>query len=567
MFAYIQTLLLQLFQAGAYADQPKSLIRRIRTTNAFALILGLQTVPYTLIFFLMDLGAANLTFLVFGAAYFLVFYLNHRRLYYQARIYLLTVVNIGLLFYSLMFGIESGVYLSFLPTSTLSLMIFEEKDRALGAFFFILSLSLFFASQSLERIRWMGAPWLPLHDAQLPFIVSIFLIAAFLAYFWQKSNDKSDHDLLTAMENLQQETTRFHRVLDSITDMIVLSDKKSKVLWVNKAFRDFARNDHPSMPPSGSSDVEVLAFPFQHTDYDRQVVQTGESCWIEAEALLRPDGSERWFNTAKFPIIDPDGSVHMIVSVCRDITRQREIENLLALQQKKMIASAKLSALGEMAAGIAHEINNPLAIIAGCSLTLRRLVETQPDNGTKIQVFAQEIENTTHRIVKIIRGLQSFSRSGDNDPFTQAPLQGILDDTLNFCAVRFANSSIELRLPAPQNLILECRPVQIAQVLLNIMNNAFDSVRDHTEKWVELGVSRTPTFVEISVTDSGPGIPIAIRERIFEPFFTSKPIGEGTGLGLSIARGLVESHGGTISLDETCQNTCIRLRLPILHSS
>lgn len=532
-------------------------------TNAFSLILCSITLPYTFIFYLMGIGWANLSVPIVGFSYLLCLYLNARRCYYAARILLFSLVNFASFFYSLTFGFVSGVHLLFLPLATVPLMIFERKDRAISAVGFLLSVGLFFGFQRLHEIAWMGAPWIPLPEARFPIIFTVFLISAFLVYWLQRSNDNSDDEILEVLDHLKVETNRSHKILDSITDMIILSDTQSQPLWGNRAFREFyGLNTNHSVDGFQDAVPEILR---QHEDCDRRVIDEKRPCWIEAEAVEAPDGGTLWFNTVKSPILNQSGDVTMIVSVCRDVTTQHEMEELLSQQRVQIVASAKLSALGEMAAGIAHEIINPLAIVAGRSLTLRRLVSTDPGNSEKISAFVQDIEDGTYRIVKIIRGLQAFSRSGDNDPFTPVSVQSILDDTLTFCAARFADSGIRLITSGrAMDIILECRPVQISQVLLNIMNNSFDSVKEREEKWVEIGVSRAGDFLEISITDSGPGIPLGIRERIFDPFFTSKPVGEGTGLGLSIARGLVESHRGTIVLDESCSNTRLRIRLPML---
>ncbi|HEX4924120.1 MAG TPA: ATP-binding protein, partial [Bdellovibrionales bacterium] len=111
-------------------------------------------------------------------------------------------------------------------------------------------------------------------------------------------------------------------------------------------------------------------------------------------------------------------------------------------------------------------------------------------------------------------------------------------------------------------LVIACRPTQISQVLLNLLNNAHDAVAEQTEKWVKLDVRDLGDSVELSVTDSGAGIPPEIQEKIMQPFFTTKQIGEGTGLGLSISKGLVDSHHGQLRLDAKSKNTRFVVLLP-----
>lgn len=548
-------------QAGISSNLPRSLIRRIRTTNAFSLILSLLTLPYIVMHSLTEVGWVVLTMPPVGLSYLAIPWLNSRGHYYAGRILLVLMINLASFAYALTFGSVSGVHIVFLPLSALPLMIFEQKDRWITGLCSLLSFSLFFAVEHLHRIAWHGAPWIPMPQSRYQIVVLASFICISLVYLLQRSNDHSDEEIVAVLDDLQRETTRIHRILDSITDLIVLSDKYSRPLWGNRAFREFFGLIGGQTTEGTFARIPELLK--RHRDFDRKVIEERRACWIEAEAITGPDGKTLWFNTVISPILDSDGQVNMIVSVCRDVTQQREMEELVSQQRVQMVANSKLSALGEMAAGIAHEVINPLAIVAGRSLTLRTLVASNPADP-RVNSFAQDIEDGTSRIVKIIRGLQSFSRSGERDPLAKISLQTILDDTLTFCAARFADKGVELIAPSlAQDIRLECRPVQISQILLNLLNNSFDSVKDRKEKWVEVSIDCNESFVEISVTDSGPGIPADIRGRIFEPFFTTKPVGEGTGLGLSITRGLVESHGGTISLDETSPNTRIVVRMPL----
>jgi len=246
------------------------------------------------------------------------------------------------------------------------------------------------------------------------------------------------------------------------------------------------------------------------------------------------------------------------------ISKERSMK-ALEEQRAKLVSSSKLSTLGEMAGGIAHEINNPLAVIYGKANQIS-LMTSDPDTSLdreRIAIAASKIEKTADRIATIIRGLRVFSRDGDNDPFERKALRTIIEETLEFCSARFKSHEIELRINAPDKpLELECRPVQIAQVLLNLLNNAHDAVQGQSDRWVEIKIEDFDQELGITVTDSGPGIPKEIAAKIMEPFFTTKEVGKGTGLGLSISRGIIESHGGRLHLDMTATNTRFIITLP-----
>lgn len=179
------------------------------------------------------------------------------------------------------------------------------------------------------------------------------------------------------------------------------------------------------------------------------------------------------------------------------------------------------------------------------------------------RTMAETIFQTGERISKIIKGLRVFSHSEESEPFKDVALEDIIEDTLVFCRGRFKSSEVELSVHLdPEHIEINCQPIKISQVLLNLLNNSIDAVEEQKEKWIRVDAKSDGRWIELSVTDSGPGIPKEISEKIMHPFFTTKPVGKGTGLGLSITRGIVEGHGGSFSLDPHSKNTRFVLRIP-----
>ncbi len=225
-------------------------------------------------------------------------------------------------------------------------------------------------------------------------------------------------------------------------------------------------------------------------------------------------------------------------------------------QQAKLEHSARLATLGEMAGGIAHEINNPLAILSGRAHLLGRLADQGNLSAEVIRQNSDKIMETVDRMAKIISGLRSFSRNGEHDPFRPVTLEKVVSSTMDFCSERFRNQQIEFRIGTVPDLDLVCREVQIVQVLLNLLNNAFDAVMaSNGDRWIALNVSVLPTHVEFSVTDSGTGISENVVANMMTPFFTTKSVGHGTGLGLSISSGIAEEHAGSLRYDRDSKNT------------
>lgn len=245
-----------------------------------------------------------------------------------------------------------------------------------------------------------------------------------------------------------------------------------------------------------------------------------------------------------------------------DLVKKRTSE--LEDSKMQLINSSKMASLGEMASGMAHEINNPITIIQGKIKVINHMLEDLNVNYPPLNAEIQRIDQTTERIGRIVKGLKTFSRSAQDDPFELVPLETIIKETLDLCAERLKANGITLTIePVPQICVL-CRASQLSQVLMNLLNNSSDALIDLKVKFISLAFEvKEPDKVFIYVTDSGQGIPLEIASKIMDPFFTTKGVGKGTGLGLSIAKGIIEAHGGTLHLDAKSTNTRFVIELPL----
>jgi len=222
----------------------------------------------------------------------------------------------------------------------------------------------------------------------------------------------------------------------------------------------------------------------------------------------------------------------------------------------------RLASVGTLASGIAHEVNNPLAAILLRAHRLRNLVSQSPVDVQAAERVSRDIEATVHRIRRIVDSLRTFARDAEQDPIRPEPVARIVEETVEICAERFRNHSISLRVdPIASDLWAACRSVQISQILLNLLSNAYDAVEQQSVRWVRVRAAAEGDWVRISVIDSGPGVPPDLENRIMEPFFTTKEIGKGTGLGLSVSKGIAEAHGGQLALDRLSLDTCFVLTL------
>lgn len=227
----------------------------------------------------------------------------------------------------------------------------------------------------------------------------------------------------------------------------------------------------------------------------------------------------------------------------------------------RLIQSEKMAALGVMAGGIGHEINNPLTAIV---LNAEAIKKIGGQMDSPIFQRGQTIIDVTKRIAKIIQSLKKYCRDSVADEPEVFKIRDVIHDTLALCTEKFSKLGIEVFVKEEcLDTSVNGQIVPLSQTLLNLLNNSHDAVKSLKEKWIHIEANVSDQYVHISVIDSGTGIPEEVSDKIFRPFFTTKNIGEGTGLGLSISQGIIRSHGGTLQYDDNSPNTKFVISLPI----
>lgn len=277
--------------------------------------------------------------------------------------------------------------------------------------------------------------------------------------------------------------------------------------------------------------------------------------------IIRPDGSSRYVNTQTSMEYDDNGTPINMTGSLLDITERREAE-------EQLIQSVKLASLGEMAAGMAHEINQPLNIIR---LAISNL-ERKSAKGTLTEgIFTAKMKRMTtqvERADKIISHVRVFSRKED-EKTELFDLRNIVTNSLDMTGEQLSLSSIEFSSDLPGTpLFLKGHQIKLEQVCINLINNARNAI-EHTRNdgtgkiLISLRCDGKDTAI-IEVTDNGGGIPQAALKKVFEPFFTTKEVGMGTGLGLSISYGIVNSMGGEIGARNTDDGATFQISLPLV---
>lgn len=233
------------------------------------------------------------------------------------------------------------------------------------------------------------------------------------------------------------------------------------------------------------------------------------------------------------------------------------------IAEQHLVEASRLASLGVMAGGVAHEINNSLMIADSFARFLVDQARQGEVDPKEVERLASHVVASTARMAAIVSGLRIYSRDDARDALAPVEVARIVEDALALCRERFKSAGITLRVgPIPAGCAVLARPVQLGQVLLNVLNNAFDAVAEAPERAIDLEFGADGRSSAIRVADSGAGVPRELRAQIFIPFFTSKAIGKGVGLGLSVSASILAEHGGDIFLDESRPRTTFVIRLP-----
>jgi PAS domain S-box-containing protein len=351
---------------------------------------------------------------------------------------------------------------------------------------------------------------------------------------------------VTAEHNLEFLTEQFlERLFESIPLAMIVSEPVThEILAVNGEFLELLGiEEHEAVghtPPYAWSDASET---------------------VDAPALSEPESGERLYRhrdgrivpvrLTRFPIAGPDGNPAAIVGLVADLSEQRRFE-------QQLVQSGKLATIGELAAGVAHEINNPLFAILGLVEFL--LKDAEP--GTKAYDRLVLVQQTGLEIKEIVRALLDFARE-PSDERTLVQVRDAACETVELVRRTSAAKQVELierydEEPTP----VEANPNQLKQIFLNLVTNASQALGG--EGTVEVSVERSGSWVVASVSDDGPGIPEDALGRIFEPFFTTKRSVGGSGLGLSVSHGIAEAHGGTLVAENRPEGGArFTLRLPV----
>lgn len=276
---------------------------------------------------------------------------------------------------------------------------------------------------------------------------------------------------------------------------------------------------------------------------------------------------------------DENGEVQQVIGVSTLIerfVRLAQEEKILQSHKSLIHHRSRITTIGEMVSGIAHETNNPLSVIQARTFQILQKIREGYDPEA-IQRFTESILQNTDRIGKLIRSLKTFAYQGSVEPFQPARIQDLIQNSLSLTQGRFEQFGIPIEVRTSQeDLKITCRPIEIEQVFVNLLNNAFEAITESVEKQdqpdfsnhrILIDVIHCPHAIEFRFQNTGKKISPEHHEKLMNPFFTTKPMGKGTGLGLSVSSSIIRDHEGEIFYDPNKELTTFVVRIPRLQEN
>ncbi|MFT6070926.1 MAG: C4-dicarboxylate-specific signal transduction histidine kinase [Bacteriovoracaceae bacterium] len=244
--------------------------------------------------------------------------------------------------------------------------------------------------------------------------------------------------------------------------------------------------------------------------------------------------------------------------------REKELIKRLNKNEADEKRNQHLAAIGEMTSSVAHEINNPLAIINGTTLILKRMID-KDHTKEELKEKIDQISGTCKRISAIVRTMQDITRDTTNEEPSQTSLKEVIGDIVEVFEEKVKGTEIKLDLDLDSEVSMTpilVKRISLSRVFINLINNSIDAVADSPAPWIKVSAEFKKNVLKVFIEDSGLGISEEVAERVFEPFYTSKDIGKGTGLGLSISAKVVRDEGGDIYIDQSKKNTTFVVEIP-----
>jgi two-component system NtrC family sensor kinase len=364
-------------------------------------------------------------------------------------------------------------------------------------------------------------------------ILVILMGAATVLFFELRWSRTLETRVSLRTEELKNSEERYRSLVESAEDFIFTVDGEGNFQSVNTFTATFFGGRAEEFLGKGLSSLFPDKVAQEQLKLVKLVLKAGKS--VRGEFEIDLGGHKTWISANFMPLKDEQGRVNAVLCIARDITENKNLE-------RQLINAEKLASMGTLAAGVAHEVNNPLGVILGfCDLLLRK-----KDKNSQEYEDLKTIERQGLHCKQVVENLLSFARLGEGKAEYADVNQGI-EDIIKVVKHTLEMHDIELELSLTENLPLaQGDPRQLQQVFLNLVNNAVSAMLGGGTLKIRTYLERATRKAVIQVEDDGIGIKEEHMDRVFEPFFTTKPEGEGTGLGLFVSYGIITKFGGTI---------------------
>jgi PAS domain S-box-containing protein len=357
-------------------------------------------------------------------------------------------------------------------------------------------------------------------------------------------------ELKDAEEKLRQSEERFQMAAKATRDAISDWDLRAGKVWRSDGFQTLFGYAAEEVV----SDFDWWVDRIHEADRDRIVQQfrafsclNSQKCAFEYR-FRRADGTYADVLDRGFVMFDPEGQPIRVIGSMMDISALRQAEEVAQMQRAELAHMARVSTMGEITTGLAHELNQPLTAIANYAESCTRAVASQlPDRDEKLLSWIEKIAINTHRAGEIIRRLRGFTRKSKPER-SLVEINQLVEEVLDLLEGETRHRGIQVQWQRTTSVRIIVDVLQVHQVLVNLLRNAFEAMVGNPPDQQEVTIALTTTDeqIEISVADSGEGISPENIDRVFDAFFTSKP--NGVGIGLAISRSIAEDHGGQLSV-------------------
>ncbi len=371
-------------------------------------------------------------------------------------------------------------------------------------------------------------------------------------------------DQVRALHALRRQREECGLILGSVPALIWYVDRDGRVRYANAAVAELLGRPQAELARKKAAALLPKEQAIRFQADNEAILASGKPRYGTIEAFQTPTGV-RWLQTDRIPRIGADGKPTGVIVASKDITDRLEAQEQSRLHQERLAHVTRLHSLGEMAAGIAHEMNQPLAAIANYAHACRRRIAAGTATPDKLMDLLGKIAEQAERTGEIIRSIRSMSKKEENRQQC-ANLGALVREALDMARTDSRSLDCPIGLDLPNSLpTVVVDPIQIQQVILNLIRNSLDAMESVPADERRIVVSASlhdPENVEVAVADWGIGLPDEAGERLFDPFFTTKH--SGLGIGLSISRSIINSHGGQFWFAGNAdRGTTFRFTLPI----